>query len=670
MKVSINQITTKGLRCPDSIINFKDRGSGAALNLLQMPNATGKTTIIKLLAPTLSGQIRNWSPNKVKSFKSRDDIFDGEFSLTLSIDTNNNSSKIKFIVRFDFEHGKVDFNTKRSQEAGEEHGWHPPRELRQYITEGCVDVFCFRGDKVKDLIDQKKEDAEVTIRAFFGISDIGSFLQEIKTHFQTTVTQGGSSVNNKAIKSKKILLEQWEKRFKALKSKFDEKTVEKIEIEIELKDMDDARGSIIAAQENGTINQLKYSKAVQKAEIDVQNSSFECWNALKDPFLISKKLTKNLYVIRGILEKMKLPGGSRTFFEEMIERDEDCICGDKLTKYKIDHIQKSIESYLGTSEINIVNQIKEEIKSAYNNQDNKDNLNSFFYALKEAVIMRDRAKIDESDFLQDIKDKSSVENKKIFGDYQKKGIQHDQVKRALSTLSKEYKVSMPNQSNPKACNSYVAAEDMIMQLSNELGVMSNMIDDVEANTLLNKVILMAKNNSLEKIKDRVKNLTNVKILESLPAGSEIEVQSFSKQHLQLGWNGKEQEEGSGAQNIIVAYSFVRAVLEEATIEFPLIVDHPFTNVDFPNRKYLGSKLTTLMHQFIGFLIDTEREGFLQGVDESGESVRYLSLFRIEEQNKVFIDKIEKLEEEMYFKSSNGFLCCDKKFFIENKMGDH
>ena len=88
MKVSINQITTNGLRCPDSIINFKDRNSGAALNLLQMPNATGKTTIIKLLAPTLSGQIRNWTPNEVKSFKSRGNIANGEFSLTLSIDTN------------------------------------------------------------------------------------------------------------------------------------------------------------------------------------------------------------------------------------------------------------------------------------------------------------------------------------------------------------------------------------------------------------------------------------------------------------------------------------------------------------------------------------------------------------------------------------------------------
>ncbi len=667
MKVSIDRIVTRGLRCPDTKIDFKNRSSGAALNLLQMPNATGKTTIIKLLAPTLSGQIRYWTPSTVKSFKSRENVHGGEFSLTLSIDTDRNSSKIKFIVRFDFDHGTVDFNTKRS-EAGEEHGWHPPRELRQYITEGCVDVFCFRGDKVKDLIDHNKEDAEVTIKAFFGILDIDSFLQEIKSHFRATVTQG-ASINNRALTSKRDLLGQWEDRFKVLKVKFDEKTVERVKIETELKDMEDTRGSIIAAQENGITDQLKYSEAVQKAGINVQNSSFECWDSLKNPFLISDKLVTDLYFIRSVLEKMKLPGGSRTFFEEMIEKDEDCICGDKLTEHKIDHIRKSIENYLGNNEINIVNQIKEEIKIAFNNKDNESSLDSSFSALKKAVIMRDLAKIDESDFLQDIRDKSSVENKKIFDDYQKKGIKHDQVLRALSTLSKEYKVSISNQANPKSCNSYLAAENTVDQLSNDLGIMSDMIHDVEANTLLNKVILKAKDSALEKIKDRVKNLTNEKILESLPKGSEIEVQSFKK-YLQLGWNGAMQEEGSGAQNIIVAYSFVRAVLEEATIEFPLIVDHPFTNVDYGNRKYLGSKLTTLMHQFIGFLIDTEREGFLQGVEESGESVRYLSLFRIEEQNKIFIDEIEKLEKGLYYKSNNGFLCYDKNFFIENKMGDH
>ena len=66
-------------------------------------------------------------------------------------------------------------------------------------------------------------------------------------------------------------------------------------------------------------------------------------------------------------------------------------------------------------------------------------------------------------------------------------------------------------------------------------------------------------------------------------------------------------------------------MEEASIEFPLIVDHPVAQVDTANRESLGATLASMMHQFIGFLIDTERPGFLEGVNSGGD-VHYISLF--------------------------------------------
>jgi hypothetical protein len=239
----------------------------------------------------------------------------------------------------------------------------------------------------------------------------------------------------------------------------------------------------------------------------------------------------------------------------------------------------------------------------------------------------------------------------------------------MNNRQRDYKPTKAQLNNPVECKSWKAADFAVTQLSEELGTMSDMISDVNAHTLLVKVINGCKDNSLKRLKDRVRKLTNKMILETFPIGSEleIEVDHFDK-HLQLGWNGTEQSEGSGAQNIIVAYSFVRAVLEEATIEFPLIVDHPFSNVDIGNRRNIGTKLTTLMHQFIGFLIDSERNGFLEGVEKSGDKVRYISLFRANEKNEVFIKEMEKIEKDLYYRSSNGFLCYDEKFFLENSMG--
>ncbi len=81
----------------------------------------------------------------MNSFKSREDVAFGLFSLTILTEVNQTKQEIKFKVRFDFEHGVVDFNTIRSKASGEEEGWLPPREIRPYITEGCVDVFCLEA---------------------------------------------------------------------------------------------------------------------------------------------------------------------------------------------------------------------------------------------------------------------------------------------------------------------------------------------------------------------------------------------------------------------------------------------------------------------------------------------------------------------------------------------
>jgi len=668
MRVSVHEIETIGLRCPDTKIVFKDRDSGSSLNLLQMPNATGKTTIIKLLGPTLSGEIRSWGSKKVNSFKSREDVAFGLFSLTILTEVNQTKQEIKFKVRFDFEHGVVDFNTIRSKASGEEEGWLPPREIRPYITEGCVDVFCFRGDKVNDLIDNGKSDAEETVKAFFGITASEEFLQSIKTHFRATVTQQ-ANVNDRAISSKTNLLDLWEERLKLLKTDFEDLKENQSKIDNELHDLRERSGNIIANFENGVEDQLKHTEAVKECEENVTTLSNEYWLALRNPFLISDKLVSNLFEMRESLEKMKLPGGSKTFFDDMMEFKENCICGEKLTNEKIVHIKETIENYLGDNEITIINQIKEEVKESFDNKDSDDNLDTILLSLKEAVINRDKAKIDEKNFFQKIKETTSEENKKIFDDYDEKKTESSKIKSRINNREKDYKPTKAQLNNPAECKSWKAAYDAVTQLSEELGTMSDMISDVNAHTLLIKVINGCKDNSLKRLKNRIRKLTNKMILETLPIGSdlEIEVDNFDK-HLQLGWDGVKQSEGSGAQNIIVAYSFVRAVLEEATIEFPLIVDHPFTNVDIGNRRNIGTKLTTLMHQFIGFLIDAERPGFLEGVKESGDKVRYISLFRASKENEVFVEEMEKLEKDSYYKSNNGVLCYDKKFFLENSMG--
>ena len=223
--------------------------------------------------------------------------------------------------------------------------------------------------------------------------------------------------------------------------------------------------------------------------------------------------------------------------------------------------------------------------------------------------------------------------------------------------------------DPQSCKSYKTAENTYDRLLEEIGEVTDKKEISESYKILKKVINRAKQNSLIRIKDNLKLKTNEKLIETLPEGSKIEVLEVDK-YLKLGWNEVIQSNASGAQSVIIAYSFARSVLEEASVEFPLIVDHPFTQIDWENRKNLGSKLGALMHQFIGFLIDTEREGFLEGVADQVD-IRYISLFSSEiAGNANYIKQIEKLQIGDYLKTSNGFITYNKDFFINNKMGDH
>ena len=666
MKVSIDEIETKGLRCPDSRIIFKNRTSGGVINLLQMPNGTGKTTIVKLISASLNGDIAKWTPKEVKAFKIKTgESINGEFRITLSLETNS-IKKLTFLTRFNFADGVTDIYTTRG-DIGEEQGWLPPSELKQFFSEGCVDVFCFQGDKTKDIIDESKNDAEITIKAFFGFNQIDKFLEDIKKYHRDTI-ETGTPITKENIKAKELQAKSWEVRAITLKEDYDEKFLEKKVVDKNVETLFKSQRRIIEALDGSSEQELLDSKYTS-ANNEVINKSNDSWNDLKNPLLISSDLLTRLYVFRDSLEKMKLPGGSRSFFEELIREDDGCICGEELTDSRIKNIKNQIEQYLGDDEASVVNSIKTEISDSYENLKNSNSLKDDFKALDQALENRDEAFKAKEDYLKKMKELATPENKQIFEEYEKIVEQRLKLENILKQRLKDYVVETSQLNNPDGCKSYIAAENVAEKLYNEIGTISDKQGISESYKILKKVINSAKHNSLKEIKVKLADKTNEKIVESLPSGSEIEVLNI-EEHVKLGWNGTSQSEGSGAQNIIIAYSFARSVLEEANIEFPLIVDHPFTQIDRKNRINLGKKLGSLMHQFIGFLIDTERAGFLEGIEDQTD-VCYISMFSSQlEGNKSFIDKIEALPSSEFLKTDNGYVTYNKDFFIENEMGDH
>jgi DNA sulfur modification protein DndD len=91
------------------------------------------------------------------------------------------------------------------------------------------------------------------------------------------------------------------------------------------------------------------------------------------------------------------------------------------------------------------------------------------------------------------------------------------------------------------------------------------------------------------------------------------------------------------------------------------VDHPVTALQESARRGLGEKLSEICHQFIGFIIDTEKAGFVESLESIEGEARYITLFRDIPGNQRFIDLLPE-DDNLVSKSENGYVCTDKIFF--------
>ena len=129
----------------------------------------------------------------------------------------------------------------------------------------------------------------------------------------------------------------------------------------------------------------------------------------------------------------------------------------------------------------------------------------------------------------------------------------------------------------------------------------------------------------------------------------------------------ESSTGSGAQNLITLYSFATSILERTNINFPLIVDHPVTNMDYSSRTHIGQKLGEISHQFIGFIINSEKDYFLDALELSQE-VRCISFFAKIKGHEGFLEQLKNHPPELKHETHNGCVSYDRDFFHNNQMG--
>ena len=359
MKIKILSIKTEGLRCPNLEINFPITKK---IHFLQMPNGTGKTTLINLIKNTLSN---SW--NKINTFKAKDSKKNfGSFQIQLQIISENFEDKLTFRVELDFNSNSHEVFTTQNK-LSEKPGFHPSRDIKQFFSKSHIETFLFSGDKLDDYFDDTKDIVRETVDTFSGVSKINKLSAEIEKIFDDKM-KGKKKSSSQAFRTKKQRLEirlqhindniqSYEKKVSKIKPRWSElnKLIENRE------------------DDNTEINEKINAK---QEEIDTNNAELsECESELaemmKNLYNIAPSLQTTSKKFLETLKKQKLPGTSKEFFVG-IASDDECICGSEMTKEKSKNILENIDAYLGNEDVYTTNAINSINAANINSANNEE----------------------------------------------------------------------------------------------------------------------------------------------------------------------------------------------------------------------------------------------------------------------------------------------------------
>ncbi|MDJ0601712.1 MAG: AAA family ATPase [Crocosphaera sp.] len=147
MNIYIISWECKGLRCPDMKIDLMSGETPADVALIQMPNGTGKTTILNLIRAALTGKVSQWTKEDIKSYRRHGDNHpQGSFILNLQVD----DELLTFKLMFNFEEGIVDSRPSYSDSEFDKSGGITdydklPINIRRFLDPKFVRLFIFDG---------------------------------------------------------------------------------------------------------------------------------------------------------------------------------------------------------------------------------------------------------------------------------------------------------------------------------------------------------------------------------------------------------------------------------------------------------------------------------------------------------------------------------------------
>ncbi len=638
---------SKGLRCPDHEVNFcNESGVPYKVSLLQMPNGTGKTTTLTLLRAALSGAAAkgNWNIEKVREFQKRGRAKSyGSFEVQLQL----NDKRVTIIMNFDFVNGKVSYKTTRG--AGQVEGFDPPFDFRRFMDENFVNFYIFDGELAHNLLDSKHTDAQIVVERLFQINTLNILKTKVEDYWAEQ-TRNNSATGTRGLSRRKNRVENLKRRLADLKNEKDglSKRCQAIKIQFEAKQQ--AYEQEIKKEEDRSKQHTEAQTAVTNKKAQLREQSLTTLDMMTNPPALSKRFAETMYNLKISLDRVKLPeSAAREFFEELAEEVE-CVCGRPIDDSIREEIRVRAKQYLGSDDVSMLNAMKTAIADAVGLSPEEPEkellkmLSELKHVAKEARLAKNQ--LDQILLEAEASDPTIKEAKSEI----------DQLEANLKDLKRELdKYSNEEDLGDDRTTDINLVEKKLDKAEKDYAEITNTLTLKKKRDVLKKIVSNAYEKAKQKITEEICLEANQRINTLMPYNSII-IDHIDR-HLVL----KGQAGGSVGEQLSIAYAFLSTLFNRSDHQLPFVVDSPAGPIDLAIRPKIGELVPKLSNQFIAFTISSERERFVDELEESSQTpVQFITLFRkgatdIEDKARNISSGSE---------TTDGFCIEDKGFFYD------
>jgi DNA sulfur modification protein DndD len=602
-------------------------GVPEAIALLQAPNGTAKTTTLNLLKACMHGLATFWSSEEIQKFRRNDDERSyGVFTTFLKID----GRQVTIELRLDFEDGKASYRTSTTEGGGVRPFWDPPTESKKFLDQRFLNLFVFDGEYAKRLLNPNEAEAEYAIDALCQlyllryIAQVASDAWEREAKKVTVKTETGlrgEYSKQEAIQARIANLKKAEAQWAA--------RLKDVDLEVtRLKQLvEDRLSSEISTREQ----HARAGAALSQAKADVDKYSLGLAQAIRNPQALHPKIGQVLNFLKENLDQLRLPENTSAQFFEELSQSEACICGTEMTPALSEHIRVSAKDYLGDKEIGVINVIKADIEKYVVSDQG-------VHPYNDLILIRDGLTAARMEAKKADQKLRTLSAKLIEGGDASLEAWETSLKKAIAEQG-DLNSALSKLSEDKTDRDYRTSQSLpflqrsLEETNNRISEITKTVDLRQRTDIIREILDRASVKAQEKIKLELLEICN-ELLKNVLVNDLLQIESIDK-----SLNLANQKGASEGQTLSVGYVFLMSILSRGSNDFPLVVDSPAGALDTDVRNQIGTLIPSLCSQFVAFTIDTERDGFVTGLEDTGKKIKFMTLFRKGEKTERFMSKL-------------------------------